>query len=315
MKNNIINALKVSVLAVVISFGLSYALAWTAPTAIPPGGNVSAPINTSGTAQTKTGALTVGSITTAGAVTAGSLKITTGAGANKVLTSDAQGNATWQDTQVYTPGSMAYTTPGTYTFTVPPLTTTLNMEVWGAGGGSGSNTYGIDTVDSLPYYTGGGGGGSGGRDKQTIVVTPGQTLTIEVGAGGAGGIAQAGWPYSFPVPAQTYGATGGQSYVYSNPVYYARAYGGSGGRNWNFNNVIYVVCSLSPYSAPGGTALIANGNPGANCTNATTGSAGGAALAGTNPINSTAAGKGGGPTPAGNFPGLKGGDGKVVLWW
>lgn len=62
MKTNIttslLNALKVSVLAVVLSLGFSYALAWTAPATIPPTGNVSAPINTSATTQVKAGDFT-----------------------------------------------------------------------------------------------------------------------------------------------------------------------------------------------------------------------------------------------------------------
>ncbi|PJC22028.1 MAG: hypothetical protein CO060_01965 [Candidatus Yonathbacteria bacterium CG_4_9_14_0_2_um_filter_43_16] len=56
---SIFPAIKVYALAIVLSFGLSYALAWTAPTSQPPVGNVSAPINTGATAQTKTGPLTI----------------------------------------------------------------------------------------------------------------------------------------------------------------------------------------------------------------------------------------------------------------
>ncbi len=50
------------VIALVLTFGLSYAYAaWSEPTATPPGGNVAAPINTGSAAQTKTGSLGVGS--------------------------------------------------------------------------------------------------------------------------------------------------------------------------------------------------------------------------------------------------------------
>lgn len=58
MKTNIFDALKVSALAIIISFGLSYTFAWTSPSTTPPTGNVSAPINTGGTAQIKTGNFT-----------------------------------------------------------------------------------------------------------------------------------------------------------------------------------------------------------------------------------------------------------------
>lgn len=54
MKNTI-QLIKIFGIAGVLSIGLSYAYAWTAPSAPPPTGNVSAPINTSGSDQTKTG--------------------------------------------------------------------------------------------------------------------------------------------------------------------------------------------------------------------------------------------------------------------
>lgn len=59
MNKQIFSAIKVSALAIVLSFGMSYALAWTAPTGTPPTGSVSAPLNTGGTAQTKTGGLNI----------------------------------------------------------------------------------------------------------------------------------------------------------------------------------------------------------------------------------------------------------------
>ncbi|MBI5400493.1 MAG: phage tail protein [Candidatus Yonathbacteria bacterium] len=59
MRHNTINTLKISSLALVLSFGLSYVYAWMAPTVTPPGGNVSAPINTSATLQQKNGDFTV----------------------------------------------------------------------------------------------------------------------------------------------------------------------------------------------------------------------------------------------------------------
>ena len=62
MKTQLFDALKVSALAIVISFGLSYAFAWTAPIATPPNGNVSAPINTGADLQTKAGNLTVANL-------------------------------------------------------------------------------------------------------------------------------------------------------------------------------------------------------------------------------------------------------------
>lgn len=60
MNKQIFSALKVTVLAIVLSFGLSYVYAWTVPTTVPPTGNVSVPLNTSGTAQAKAGSLGIG---------------------------------------------------------------------------------------------------------------------------------------------------------------------------------------------------------------------------------------------------------------
>lgn len=71
MTNKIFSLLKVVTLAIVLSFGLSYVYAWTAPTATPPTGNVLAPLNTSGTAQIKTGALTTAGLTTTNRLTVG----------------------------------------------------------------------------------------------------------------------------------------------------------------------------------------------------------------------------------------------------
>ena len=59
---NIIQLFKITTLALILSFGLSYVYAWTAPTQTPPLGNVAAPINTSSISQYKNGAFGVGGI-------------------------------------------------------------------------------------------------------------------------------------------------------------------------------------------------------------------------------------------------------------
>lgn len=113
-------------LAIALSFGLSFVYAWTAPTATPPNGNVSAPLNTSATAQTKTGNLTVlatitgksfvdadnldltspayfikptgmstfWDVTVVGTTTTTGLRIPGGT-VGQVIISDENGNATW----------------------------------------------------------------------------------------------------------------------------------------------------------------------------------------------------------------------------
>ena len=94
MNKNIFQSFKVIVLAFVISIGISYVSAWTAPTVTPPGGNVAAPINTSINTQTKVGGLTVWGLVS-DSLTANTLKITGGT-LGQVLTSDADGNALWK---------------------------------------------------------------------------------------------------------------------------------------------------------------------------------------------------------------------------
>lgn len=89
------STIKTLLLAVILSFGLSYALAWTAPTATPPGGNVGAPINTSTTPQTKAGAFTISATTTTGTLIAGGLGVI----ANSLTTSGITfGDGTLQTT-------------------------------------------------------------------------------------------------------------------------------------------------------------------------------------------------------------------------
>lgn len=74
--------------------------------------------------------------------------------------------------------TLTYTTPGTYTHTVPGGVTKLDEIVCISGGGSGhKDTNGDDE--------GGGGGGGAYAYDNNVPVTPGATLTIKVGAGGA----------------------------------------------------------------------------------------------------------------------------------
>lgn len=84
--------------------------------------------------------------------------------------------------QAYKPGSASYTSPGTFSFTVPGAVRTLNITTLvGAGGGGGGNSSGGNLINGT-------GGGSGGYyQNQTISVNPGETLTFTIGAGGYGG--------------------------------------------------------------------------------------------------------------------------------
>lgn len=65
IKATVINNIKIVGLALILAVGMSYAYAWTAPTATPPANNVAAPINTSANAQLKNGPLGVNGYFTA----------------------------------------------------------------------------------------------------------------------------------------------------------------------------------------------------------------------------------------------------------
>ncbi|HIP33837.1 MAG TPA: hypothetical protein EYG89_03725 [Bacteroidia bacterium] len=72
MKINIKNILSTSVIAILATFaGISMAEPWVGPTATAPAENVSAPINTSGNFQEKTGILNVGALLSNGPVGVG----------------------------------------------------------------------------------------------------------------------------------------------------------------------------------------------------------------------------------------------------
>lgn len=71
---------------------------------------------------------------------------------------------------------VTYSTPGTYSYTVPPDATSIEVESWGAGAGGGTQSAQAN------------GGGGGGYSRKALTVTPNETLTIVVGAGGSTGV-------------------------------------------------------------------------------------------------------------------------------
>ncbi|MEK7574907.1 MAG: hypothetical protein AAB511_01620 [Patescibacteria group bacterium] len=111
-KKEIIQSAKIIVLALAFSVGISYVFAWTGPASNAPLGNVSAPINTGSIAQTKLGQLLLapatlpagqaafdvsGIASVNGLLVNGVVAIAGGnPGTGKVLTSDADGFASWQ---------------------------------------------------------------------------------------------------------------------------------------------------------------------------------------------------------------------------
>ena len=105
-----------------------------------------------------------------------------------------------------------YMTPGTYTFTVPADVSSLCALTLGAGGGSSD------------IKAGGGYGGGGGAlaYSNDISVTPGEVLTVVVGAGGVRGT----WPGGASPGTAT---AGGDSSLSRGGTTLVLAAGGTGG--------------------------------------------------------------------------------------
>lgn len=106
--------------------------------------------------------------------------------------------------------SSAYSTAGSTSYVVPAGVTYVTVKVWGAGGSGGNGSGSTGT---------GGAGGGGGYAKAVIAVTPGESLTVSVGSGGAdrGTSSSAG------------GNGGGFSAVLRSGTYLVQAGGGGGG--------------------------------------------------------------------------------------
>jgi len=160
------------------------------------------------------------------------------------------------------PGSAPFTTPGTYTWTVPANVTTINVLAVGGGGGGGGGGF-------LTTNGSGGGGGGGGQvtTVNSISVNAGDSTTVVVGSGGSAGA------YTDP------GSNGGISSVTINATTYS-ANGGRGGLAW------------SP--GTGGLAGGSGGSDGGTGSQATGGGKGGTTL-----VSSYGTGGSGGGGPKG----------------
>jgi|GEM_PF-3608572 len=154
------------------------------------------------------------------------------------------------------------TVPFTYTgseqsWTVPAGVTSIDVKLWGAGGGGDYN---------------GSSGGSGGFVKGTLAVTPGQILKIVVGEGGskadnsAGNTSPAAGSYGGGGRGTSYGAAGGgYSGIFLSTVTQANAKviaGGGGGSKNNSGNTTPAGGGGGDASATGGALQGASGNGG-----------------------------------------------------
>ncbi|MCZ2442343.1 MAG: gliding motility-associated C-terminal domain-containing protein [Flavobacteriales bacterium] len=220
---------------------------------------------------------------------------------------------------------VSFTTPGTYTWTVPPCVNTITVKVWGGGGGGGGAIAVVKNSAGDEACSGAGGGGGGGYSSSTFAVTPGQTYTIVVGAGGTGGSGGAGSWNSGVTTAPSIGATGGTS-SFTGYSHNLIANGGTGGGPagcYNTGSSGGTCASAQGTAGAGGNSsggsvnnIGGNGAPGLILYNSTdkSGGGGGAAGPGGNGGNATLPGSVGIVNPpggAGQAPGGKGGDGRV----
>lgn len=154
---------------------------------------------------------------------------------------------------------------GSTTWTVPTGVTSIDYVVV-AGGGSGGMTH-----RTTPTSGGGGGGGAGGfRTGGNLPVTPGETLTLTVGAGGSSGAGTSGDPSSLVSTANTIESAGGGRGAYKIPgvpsAWFAAQSGGSGGGG----------AVRTPQSLPGVPFTLAAGNGNVPATSPVQGYNGGA---------------------------------------
>jgi hypothetical protein len=140
-------------------------------------------------------------------------------------------------------------------FQVPSGITTVTVELWGGGGGPGGG---------VSYYN---QGGSGAYAYGIITVTPGQVLTVIVGAGGSYNGLYASYPDG--------GSAGGSGTTYE---------GGGGGRS-----AIQIVAGTDIICAGGGGGGGAGGG-----SNGAGGGGGAGAFGGSGSAGMTAGGGGGG---------------------
>ena len=178
-------------------------------------------------------------------------------------------------------GQQAYTSPGTFTFTVPDGCTSISAVAIGAGGGGAGGDGGRVQANT--------GGGGGALCYGTIAVTAGESLTIVVGTGGAAGNGNDG-------------SNGGNSTISRGVTALLTAGGGQGGPE------------RSIPSGPGGTYTIdasvtnsggGNGGAGGAGSDTVSGGSGGGGAGG----YSGAGGTGGPYTGSGATAGAGGGGG------
>jgi hypothetical protein len=192
--------------------------------------------------------------------------------------------------KIYTPSSfnsINYSSPGTYTFNVPPCAESICIDIWGAGGAGG---YGVSAIGP------GSGGGGGGFGSKCFSVPANSSLTIIVGKGGIGQNNSSGD-----------GANGETSSVSGSNISIS-ATGGQGGKTTMSQHG-----SGLNYTVLGGVSTATNNASGGNNSGSTGGAGGNGGSGGNTNSNGSFPGGGGGGGSS-NFNGA-GENGKVVIKW
>ena len=183
------------------------------------------------------------------------------------------------------------------TWTAPEGVTTVNVQCWAAGGGSGG-------TDGFSGSASGGGGG-GAYVWKTVTVVPLTEYTIEVGSGGGGGFVDG--------LTITNGEDGGDSWFSTSST--VKAAGGKGGQSAVLDDdeaggaggLAADSIGEEKWSGGAGADGLSTSYGGGGGSSASNGSDGSAATAGTGGIAPARGGSGGDAGFVGRFPGGGGG--------
>lgn len=199
-------------------------------------------------------------------------------------------------------GIQAFSSAGTFTFTVPTGVTTLKVSVWGGGGGGGGCVFGTAAAAA-------GGGGGGYAVKRFTGLAPGSNISVAVGAGGTGGGPSGNGLPGGPSSVLTVSATGGSGGTAGGSGISIGGAGGSGvgGDIGNGNSA-----NGSAGNVNAGTAGTANGGTGGA---ASSGGGGGGSSVGIGGAGGFPGGGGAGTGNSVTANGASGGNGLVIIEW
>lgn len=213
MNNKITNKIKAIILGLVITVGVGYAAAqnFTGPTCSPtanPGCNTPAPVNVGGNdagitpySQLKTGLLTLMHVITPDLTVTNSDGVTPVIVGQVLTATDTSGRVGWAtpaSAASVPSGMISYTTPGSYTWTIPAGAKFAEITVVGGGGSAYVRQGGSNVLVS----------GSGGVAIKIVPLTGINTSSITVGAGSALS-GYSGAASSVTIGATTISASGG----------------------------------------------------------------------------------------------------------